>query len=100
MRPADDFPQDDAGYGFDNIADVLSLSPVLLEKYMVAAEKVVRTAMFGYEAAGADDRPPEGADGRRAAAAHACRPQYDTSGLSLPNSAHASHRVTVSRART
>ena len=49
VRPADDFPQDDAGYGFDNIADVLSLSPVLLEKYMVAAEKVVRTAMFGYE---------------------------------------------------
>jgi hypothetical protein len=31
LRPADDFPQDDAGYGFDNIADVLSLSPVLME---------------------------------------------------------------------
>ena len=26
IRPADDFPQDDSGYGFDNIGDVLSLS--------------------------------------------------------------------------
>ena len=30
------------GYGFDNIADVLSLSPVLMEKYISAAEKVSR----------------------------------------------------------
>lgn len=37
---ADDFPNDDSGYGFDNIGDVLSLSPVLLEKYLQAAEKV------------------------------------------------------------
>ena len=41
-RPADDFPQDDAGYGFDNIADVLSLSPVLMEKYVTAADRVAR----------------------------------------------------------
>jgi hypothetical protein len=46
-HPADDFPQDDAGYGFDNIADVLSLSPALMEKYMTAAERVARTALFG-----------------------------------------------------
>ena len=32
FSPADDFPQDDSGYGFDNICDVLSVSPVLLEK--------------------------------------------------------------------
>ena len=31
LRPADNFPQDDSGYGFDNIGDVLSLSPVLME---------------------------------------------------------------------
>src|SRR5688572_19563159 len=35
---SDDFPQDDSGYGFDNIADVLSISPVLMEKYLTAAE--------------------------------------------------------------
>jgi hypothetical protein len=44
FRPADDFPADDAGYGFDNIGDVLSLSPVLLERYLAAAEKIVQTA--------------------------------------------------------
>ncbi|HEV3485706.1 MAG TPA: DUF1587 domain-containing protein, partial [Vicinamibacterales bacterium] len=49
-RPADDFPQDDSGYGFDNIADALSLSPVLMEKYMTAAERVTRAALFGREA--------------------------------------------------
>src|SRR5881296_3756093 len=41
FRPADDFPADDIGYGFDNIGDVLSLSPVLLEKYLAAAEKII-----------------------------------------------------------
>ena len=45
FRPADDFPADDAGYGFDNIGDVLSLSPLLMEKYLVAAEKIVRSAI-------------------------------------------------------
>ena len=30
FRPADDFPQDDSGYGFDNIADALSMPPVLI----------------------------------------------------------------------
>src|SRR5262249_9414942 len=49
FRPADDFPQDDSGYGFDNIGDVLSLSPVLMEKYLAAAEKIARTAVFGAE---------------------------------------------------
>lgn len=45
LRPADTFPVDDSGYGFDNIGDVLSLSPALLEKYMVAAERVMREAI-------------------------------------------------------
>lgn len=38
-------PADDAGYGFDNIADVLSVSPALLERYLVAAEQISRLAM-------------------------------------------------------
>ncbi len=45
FRPADDFPPDDSGYGFDNIGDVLTLPPVLLEKYLAAAEKVIDTAI-------------------------------------------------------
>ena len=44
FQPAADFPADDSGYGFDNIADVLSLSPVLMEKYLAAAEKIARAA--------------------------------------------------------
>lgn len=42
FQPAEDFPADDSGYGFDNIGDVLSLSPVLMEKYLNAAEQVSR----------------------------------------------------------
>ena len=39
--PADDFPGDDEGYGFDNIADVISLPPILMEKYLQAAEDII-----------------------------------------------------------
>jgi mono/diheme cytochrome c family protein len=42
---ADDFPPDPYGYGFDNIGDVLSLSPSLTEKYMKAAEQVANAAI-------------------------------------------------------
>ncbi len=45
FRPADDFPADDSGYGFDNIGDVLSLPPILLEKYLAAAGHVLDTAI-------------------------------------------------------
>ena len=45
LRPADDFPADDAGYGFDNMGDVLSLPPVLMEKYMAAADQIARAAI-------------------------------------------------------
>ncbi|MBI4464008.1 MAG: DUF1592 domain-containing protein [Acidobacteria bacterium] len=38
-------PTDDSGYGFDNIADVLSVSPLLLERYMSAARKISRRAI-------------------------------------------------------
>lgn len=48
-RPADEFPSDDVGYGFDNIGDVLSVSPLLLEKYLGAARKVARAALYAPE---------------------------------------------------
>ncbi len=47
IRAAADFPPDQAAFGFDNISDALRLSPVLMEKYLNAAERSVRTAMFG-----------------------------------------------------
>ncbi len=39
------FPGDDIGHGFDNIADVLSMSPLLMEKYLAAAQAVVDQAV-------------------------------------------------------
>ena len=44
---ADEFPIDDSGYGFDNIGDVLSVSPLLMEKYVAAARRLSRVAVFG-----------------------------------------------------
>ncbi len=38
-------PQDDVGYGFDNIADVLTMSPTHVEAYLDAAEKAVEAAL-------------------------------------------------------
>ena len=40
-----EFPPDDIGYGFDNIGDVLSFSPLLAEKYMAAGQKIVAAAV-------------------------------------------------------
>uniref|UniRef100_A0A7C2NZH7 DUF1592 domain-containing protein n=1 Tax=Schlesneria paludicola TaxID=360056 RepID=A0A7C2NZH7_9PLAN len=45
FKPAADFPSDDVGYGFDNIGDVLSLPPLLMEKYVEAAETIARRAL-------------------------------------------------------
>ncbi|HTB12784.1 MAG TPA: DUF1592 domain-containing protein [Bryobacteraceae bacterium] len=51
FRADKDFPTDDSGYGFDNIGDILTISPVLMEKYMNAAETIASRAM------GADPLP-------------------------------------------
>ncbi|MDX2180076.1 MAG: DUF1592 domain-containing protein [Bryobacteraceae bacterium] len=42
-----DFPSDDSGHGFDNIGDVLTVSPVLMEKYLNAAERIAARAIGG-----------------------------------------------------
>ncbi len=44
-RAEEEFPADDTGYGFDTIADALTTSPMLLEKYMQAAETIVAKAV-------------------------------------------------------
>ncbi|WP_394794751.1 DUF1592 domain-containing protein [Armatimonas sp.] len=49
LHLADAFPNDDVGYGFDNIGDVLSLSPLLMEKYLSAAAKASRAAIIAPE---------------------------------------------------
>jgi hypothetical protein len=45
QAPASDFPVDDRGAGFDNMADVLSISPVLLSLYQSAATSLVDEAL-------------------------------------------------------
>lgn len=99
IRPADNFPNDEAAFGFDNIGDALTLSPVLLEKYLYAAERAVRTAVFGPERL-------------KPAAIHYSAPvrlndlvtnptlpkdmfHYDDSGLSTRHSFHVLHRFAV-----
>ncbi|HYL99503.1 MAG TPA: DUF1592 domain-containing protein, partial [Blastocatellia bacterium] len=94
FQPADDFPQDDSGYGFDNIGDVLSLSPVLMEKYLAAAEKVARGAVFG--------PPPMQATLVRARTIQRYvknnpKPlfDYDETGLTLANAVHLTYKFPV-----
>ena len=48
FEPAADFPSDEVGEGFDNIGDVLSLPPLLLEKYLEAAETIAGKAIVAH----------------------------------------------------
>ncbi len=94
VDPAADFPQDDSGYGFDNIGDVLSLSPVLMEKYLNAAERISRMAVFGAE-------PMKPSLVRLQSVRAKTRPvteiqaPYDETGVSLPNAFHTSFQFPV-----
>lgn len=45
FRADQDFPTDDSGHGFDNIGDVLTISPLLMEKYLNAAERISARAL-------------------------------------------------------
>ena len=99
IHPAGNFPNDETAFGFDNIGDALTLSPVLLEKYLYAAERAVRTAVFGPEK-------------MKPAMIHYPLPvrindlvnkptipkdlfNYDFSGLSTRHAAHVTHRFPV-----
>jgi hypothetical protein len=60
FRADRDFPTDDSSYGFDNIGEALTVSPLLIEKYLTAAEKIASAAI------GADPLPkPLTFEGRR-----------------------------------
>lgn len=48
-EPAAGFPGDDVGYGFDNIGDVLTLPPLLMEKYLTAAEEISKAVIMAPE---------------------------------------------------
>jgi len=99
-NPAKDFPQDDSGYGFDDIADALSLSPVLMEQYLSAAENVVQRALFGPGKVTPTVvrhqpvyRPgTDGGDNSRFAKMIPYTiTDYDVTGLALPSALHTMH---------
>jgi hypothetical protein len=46
LRPGDDFPPDDSGFGFDNNADALAMSPLVMELYERAAEQLISVALL------------------------------------------------------
>jgi hypothetical protein len=54
VDPATLLPADDSSNGFDNIADVLGVSPALLERYVSAAAKISRLAVGDPETAPLD----------------------------------------------
>ncbi len=54
VDPSTLLPADDSSNGFDNIADVLGVSPALLERYVSAAAKISRLAVGDPETAPLD----------------------------------------------
>jgi mono/diheme cytochrome c family protein len=50
LKLASDFPSDDVGNGFDNIGDVLTLSPILMEKYLNSAKQIAAEVLKNADA--------------------------------------------------
>jgi hypothetical protein len=97
FQPADDFPQDVPGHGFDNVAGSLTVSPVLVEKYLAAAEKVARAAIFGMEPMKAErtaHQPWFTADAF--SKNKTVKFDYDETGMSLPSALHVVQRFPAS----
>jgi hypothetical protein len=51
-------PADDSGYGFDNIGDVLTVSPLHMEKYVSSARRISRLAVGTLKASTAMEKFP------------------------------------------
>jgi hypothetical protein len=99
IHPADDFPQDQAAYGFDDISDALNMSSALLEKYADAAELSVRTAIFGPAKIKPSmthyPLPVRLNDSRGTKTTIPDEAHYDLTGLSTLHAAHAIHNFPV-----
>ncbi len=97
FRPGDDFPADVPAHGFDNVGSIQSVSPVLVEKYLTAAEQVARTALFG----AAPMKPERVAHqpfftGNAFSRNTSVQFDYDETGMSLPSALHVTQRFAVS----
>ncbi len=74
-----EFPADDTGHGFDNISDVLTISPLLMEKYIAAAKSIVAQVVPTQPRVPAEQRLP----GRRFVTAAGKGSGKDTGPLAL-----------------
>ena len=61
----ENFPADDTGYGFDTIGDVLTISPLHMEKYLEAASKIVEMALPKGAASAVPEREVGGGEFRK-----------------------------------
>jgi hypothetical protein len=57
LDPANELPTDDSGYGFDTIGEVLTMSPLLVEKYLAVATRIGEAVAD--EAVATEGRYPE-----------------------------------------
>jgi hypothetical protein len=73
IQPSAALPVDDSGYGFDNIGDVLSVSPAHLEKYLAVARRVSRLAVGDMRMKPSEEATPVG-----------FRPRNERAGDDLP----------------
>jgi mono/diheme cytochrome c family protein len=96
FHPAEDFPPDVPGNGFDNSAGNLSVTPALMEKYLTAAERVARTALFGPEAMKPERTPHQPFFTADAFSTNkSVKFDYDETGMSLPSALHVVQRFPV-----
>jgi hypothetical protein len=89
-----EFPPDDTGHGFDNIGDVLTISPLLLERYIAAAKAVVAQAVPAVSRV-APERTIEGKSFRAADAEAPKEPAQGELSLSYYEPASVSTRVSI-----
>jgi hypothetical protein len=102
-KAANDFPPDDSVFGFDNIAQALTVSPSLMEKYLAAAERISKTALFGPDLKMTAELLTAPLPRRMESAnpveitqpAYYTFNQYDKTGLSLPGSLHTSYNFPI-----
>jgi hypothetical protein len=89
-----EFPADDTGHGFDNISDILTISPLLLEKYIAAAKSIVTQAVPLVPLMPAERRIP----GQHLASSKTKGPQDGPLALSYYKPATATHQFVAEHA--
>jgi mono/diheme cytochrome c family protein len=91
----EEFPPDDTGFGFDNIGDALTMSPMLMEKYVAAAQAIVAKAVPLAPTEPAQARLPGSSFTAGDAAANAGQAKNDARRLVYYDAASVANAITV-----